>query len=224
MIIVCDVNNHIIVQSEVVFTTCEVINIFLFILGLWSLSLIIASYVKLCAIGSEHRPYSERLHCQPLCFSVVTFGSPFSLTFEYNYVRCCSSNSAAIHAGLWEEIQRRSLLSNSHYGPTVLFFVSWISFPPVFIAYKLASLLTGTMLLWYYFLSTELHFLVDPLLAHSRCPFAYEISLWIIAIYLIGYDLMFYALGAALAICQFRWCVPHCLWSDFSAFAIFPLL
>lgn len=111
MIIVCDVNNHIIVQSEVVFTTCEVINIFLFILGLWSLSLIVASDVKLCAIGSEHRPYSQRLHCQPLCFSVIAFGSPFSLTFEYNYVRCCSSNSAAIHAGLWEEIQQRSLFS-----------------------------------------------------------------------------------------------------------------
>jgi hypothetical protein len=29
---------------------------------------------------------------------VIAFGSPFSLTFEYNYVRCCSSNSAAIHA------------------------------------------------------------------------------------------------------------------------------
>jgi hypothetical protein len=34
MIIVYDVNNHIIVQSKVMFTAYEVVNLFLFILGL----------------------------------------------------------------------------------------------------------------------------------------------------------------------------------------------
>jgi hypothetical protein len=76
-IIVYDVNNHIIVQSKVVFTAFEVVNMFLFILGLWSLSLIVASNVKLCTVGSEHRPYSQRLHCQTLCLSVIAFGSFF---------------------------------------------------------------------------------------------------------------------------------------------------
>jgi len=35
MIIVCDVNKHIIVQSDLVFTAYEVIDIFLFILPLY---------------------------------------------------------------------------------------------------------------------------------------------------------------------------------------------
>jgi hypothetical protein len=31
---------------------------------------------------------------------MIAFGSPFSLTFEYNYVHCCSSNLGGIHARL----------------------------------------------------------------------------------------------------------------------------
>lgn len=103
MIIVYDVNNHIIVQSKIVLTACEVVNMFLFIIGLWSLSLTVASDVKLRTVVSEHWPYSQRLYCQTLCLSVIVFASLFSLTFEYNYVHCCSSSSGGI--------QQRSLFS-----------------------------------------------------------------------------------------------------------------
>lgn len=41
-------------------------NIFLLILGLLSLSVIIASGAKLWTVGSEHMPYSQRLHCRTL--------------------------------------------------------------------------------------------------------------------------------------------------------------
>lgn len=75
MIIVYDVNNHIIVQSKIVLTACEVVNMFLFIIGLWSLSLTVASDVKLRTVVSEHWPYSQRLYCQTLCLSVIVFAS-----------------------------------------------------------------------------------------------------------------------------------------------------
>ena len=95
MIIVYDVNNHIIVQSKIVLTAYEVVNMFLFILGLWSLSFTVASDVKLRTVVSEHRPYSQRLYYQSICLFVIIFGSHFSLTFEYN-VHCCSSSSGGI--------------------------------------------------------------------------------------------------------------------------------
>jgi hypothetical protein len=63
MIIACDVNDRKIVQSQLVFTACEVIEMFLLILGLWSLSVIVTSDVKLCHVGSERMPYSQILHC-----------------------------------------------------------------------------------------------------------------------------------------------------------------
>jgi hypothetical protein len=89
MIIVCNVKWHIVVQSELVFAVCEVIDILLFILALWSLSEIVASDVKLYTVVSEHMPYSQWLHCQ-------AFGSPVSLSSQYNYVPWRSFNSSGI--------------------------------------------------------------------------------------------------------------------------------
>jgi len=59
MIIAYDVNKHIIVLSEVVFTAWEVIDIFLFILALWSLSMIVGCDDILYIVSSERMPYSQ---------------------------------------------------------------------------------------------------------------------------------------------------------------------
>jgi len=61
MIIAYDVNKHIIALSELLFTAWEVIDIFLFILALWSLSMIVGCDDRLYIVSSERMHYSQWL-------------------------------------------------------------------------------------------------------------------------------------------------------------------
>jgi len=107
MIIAYDVNKHIIALSELLFTAWEVIDIFLFILALWSLSMIVGCDDRLYIVSSERMPYSQRLRSQ-------AFGSPVCLSFWFNYVHWSSFNSinwSTCSCKPEEEIQQRPVFS-----------------------------------------------------------------------------------------------------------------
>jgi hypothetical protein len=105
MIVVCDVNDHIIVQSELVFTAYEVI----YILVDSRLVIIVCDHCFWCQIMDcwfwAHALF-PKITLSNTFLSAATFGSPFSLTLEYNYVHCCSWNSGGIHARLNERYNK----------------------------------------------------------------------------------------------------------------------